>query len=147
MFVCQSSSYFGQSKVAQVPITRLVKSGPNSTKSAVLQKLACQNISFRLPGRSKVVGVGPDDQGRVGGGLRLSWAHHHAGASPPCTRKAVKYASDDYNFQVMKIEMSNLSQNLLKKETFGAIAELHQVRFGASASSMAVLQPKCPKLA
>ena len=90
-----------------------------------------------------MVGVGPDDQGRVGGGLRLSWAHHHAGASPPCTRNAVRYGSDDYNLKAMKI-MSNLSQNLLKKETFGAIAELHQVRFSASSSSMSVCNQNVP---
>ena len=39
----------------------------------------------------------------------------------------------------------NLSQNLLKKETFGAIAELHQVR--SCGPCLCLLAQKSPKLA
>ena len=49
--------------------------------------------------------------------------------------------------EMMTTTTPNLSQNLLKKETFGAIAELHQVRSSTCFSSMSVLAPKCPKLA
>ena len=35
--------------------------------------------SFPLLGGSKVVRIGPNEQGRVGAGLWLSWTHHHAG--------------------------------------------------------------------